>query len=367
MADWPQWRGALRNGITSETVGWRGGKPRQLWQATVGQGFSSVAVVGSKLYTLGNVNNTDWVHCLDAASGKVVWQYRYACPAGDYPGTRATPTVHNGNIYTMSREGVALCLNASTGKVVWQQKLVGAIPQWGLCGSPLIAGSRAIYNVGTNGTALDKTTGRILWQTGAAAAGYAAPVPYSVGGQSGIAIFAAKGLVAVNAANGRTLWQYPWETNYDVNAADPIFSGDQVFISSNYGKGGALLKLGAGPPSVVWQTRAMKNHFNTCVLVNGHLYGNDENTLRCLEWATGRERWALKGIDKGGLILAGNQLIVMGGRGELILLSATPEKLVEQARASVLTGTCWTPPALANGVLYCRSQEGTLVALNMRG
>ena len=152
----------------------------------------------------------------------------------------------------------------------------------------------------------------------------------------------------------------------NVNAADPIFSGNNVFIASNYGKGGALLKLGGGQPSVVWQTRAMKNHFSTCILHNGFLYGNDDNTLRCMEWATGKECWALRGVDKGGLILAGNQLVVMGGRGELILLAADPNKLTEQARATVLSGTCWTHPVLANGVLYVRNQEGTLVALNMR-
>jgi outer membrane protein assembly factor BamB len=362
MADWPQWRGALRNGVTTETIGWRGGKPLQLWQATIGQGYSSVAVVGGKLYTAGNVNNTDWIHALDALTGKVIWQYKYPCGMGDYGGPRATPTVHNGNVYTLSREGLALCLNAATGRVVWQQKLAGQIPQWGFAGSPLIAGNRVIYNVGTHGTALDKTNGRILWKTGEASSGYAAPVAFN----GGIAIFAAKGLVAVSADSGKMLWQFPWETSYDVNAADPIFSGDKVFISSNYGKGGALLSLGGGQPRAVWQSRSMKNHFNTCVLHNGFLYGNDENTLRCLEWATGRERWNLRGIDKGGLILAGNQLVVMGGRGELILLAADPNKLTEQARATVLNGTCWTHPVLANGVLYARNQEGTLVALNMK-
>lgn len=366
MADWPQWRGALRNGVTSETVSWRGGKPRQLWQATVGQGFSAVAVVKGRLYTMGNTNNADWVHCLDANTGKVIWQHRYACGPGDYPGPRATPTIHNGKVYTLSREGLALCLDASSGKVLWQQRFQCAQPQWGICGSPLIAGERTIYNVGRHGAAVDKNTGRVLWQSGGDAPGYAAPVPFSAGGQDGIAIFSAKGLNAVNAATGRVLWQYPWETSYDVNAADPIFSGNQVFISSNYGKGGAMLRLGGGQPQLVWQTRSMKNHFNTCILSNGFLYGNDENTLRCLEWATGRERWSLRGIDKGGLILAGSQLIVMGGRGELILLAADPNRLQEQARANVLGGTCWTHPVLANGNLYVRNHEGTLVALSMR-
>jgi outer membrane protein assembly factor BamB len=369
MSDWPQWRGPQRNGISKETnlgTAWPGAGPRKLWSAQLGQGYSGVTVLGNRLYTMGNARETDYIHCLNADTGKIVWQHKYPCGSGDYGGPRSTPTISNGRVYTLSREGHALCLNAATGTVLWQQNLRASVPQWGFTSSPLVLGSRVLLNAGANGTALDATTGRVLWGGSGGGAAYASAVPFTAGGQSGVAIFAASGLVAVDPANGRVLWQHPWTTSYDVNAADPIFSGDDVFISSNYGKGGALLRVSGGRPQVVWENRSMKNHFNTCVLLDGSLYGNDENTLRCIDWRTGAERWSLRGIDKGGLIAADGKLLVLTGRGELVVLAATPTKLTELARAGVVSGTCWTHPTLAGGRLFARSQEGALVALDLR-
>ena len=151
-----------------------------------------------------------------------------------------------------------------------------------------------------------------------------------------------------------------------MNAADPLFSGDTVFISSDYGKGCALLRLGRGRPTVLWQNRNMRNHFNACVRVGGALYGNDENTLKCIDLQTGAERWRSRGMGKGGLIAADGKLIVLTERGELTIVQATPERDVELARAKVLNGRCWTHPVLANGLVYCRSHEGRLVCLDLK-
>jgi outer membrane protein assembly factor BamB len=372
MADWPQWRGPSRNGISAEKgllSTWSGSGPRRVWTQRIGQGFSSVAVKGNLVYTVGNYNGEDYISAIGATTGKVAWQHRYKCEAGDYAGPRATPVVHEGNVYTMSREGVAFCLNAATGKVVWQKDLAGDAqrPQWGFAGSPLIQGGLVLYNIGAAGVAADKKTGRVVWKSGGGPAGYSSPTPFTAGGQTGVAIFAGTALLGLNPTTGKEMWEYPWQTSYDVNAADPIFSGDSVFISSNYGKGGALLRLAGGRPTLVWENRNMKNHFNTCVLLNGSLYGNDENTLKCIDWRTGDEKWRMRGMDKGGLIAADGKIIALTGRGELVLASATPGAFNELARAKVLDGTCWTHPVLANGLLYCRSQEGNLVCLDMKG
>ncbi len=373
--DWPQWRGPSRKGISPETqwtARWpAGGGPRRLWSRQVGQGFSSVAVSEGRLYTMGNDNNQDVVSCLQATTGKVLWQTRYPAAAGDYGGPRATPTVHGGNVYTLSRDGLALCLNAATGKQVWRRDIAretrAAAPGWGFAGSPLIQGGLVLFNIGRSGVGLNKTTGKIVWSSGAGTSGYASPVPFSLPSkQSGVAIFGADGIVAVNPASGRVLWQHPWKTSFDVNAADPMFSGDRVFISSNYGKGGALLRVGGGRPAVVWENRNMRNHFNSSVLVGGALYGNDENTLKCIDLQTGAERWRMRGMGKGGLIAAGGRLLVLTERGELVIVSATPERFNEIARAKVMDGTCWTHPVLANGLVYCRSHEGSLVCLDLR-
>lgn len=373
-ADWPQWRGPQRNGISSETGWshqWPSSGPRRLWTARVGQGFSSVAVVNDRVYTMGNTGNQDTVYCLNANTGRVIWQYSYPCSAGDYAGPRATPTVDGKNVYTLSREGLALCLNAETGKLIWQKDLAretGAYaPQWGFAGSPLVEGNQVLYNVGSAGTAVEKNTGRVVWRSGGGPAGYASPIAYNMGNQRVVALFVGNGIVGVNPANGRILWQHPWNTSFDVNAADPVLAGTDVFISSNYNRGCALLRPGRGRASVIWENRNMRNHVNSCVLIRGYLYGNDENTLKCLDLRTGQEQWRLRGIDKGGLIASDGKLIVLTGRGELLIASATPEQYTELARAKVLNGTCWTHPVLSGGRIFCRSHQGELIALDVRG
>jgi outer membrane protein assembly factor BamB len=373
-ADWPQWRGPRRDGISSEAgwlLTWPASGPRRLWTAQVGEGFSSVAVTGGRVYTMGNAGGEDTVYCLAAGTGRVVWRYRYPCPAGDYGGTRATPTVEAHRVYTFSREGQAFCLNAASGARVWATDLrreTGASPpSWGFASSPLVLGNLVIYNAGIAGAALDKVTGRVVWKSGVGTAGYASPVAYTVGGQQGVAIFTGTGLLGVDAASGRVLWQYPWRTDFEVNAADPLFSGDTVFISSNYNRGCALLRLSRdGRPAVVWENRNMRNHFNSCVLLGGYLYGNDQNTLKCIDLRTGAEQWQWRGMGKGGLIAVNGHLLVLTERGRLALSRANPGQYTELAHASVLRGTCWTPPVLANGLVYCRSHEGELICLDLR-
>lgn len=339
-AEWYQWRGPQRNGISSETgilSQFPATGPRRVWSARVGVGYSSVAIRDNRLYTMGNVDGQDVVYCLEANTGRVLWQHRYPCPPGDYSGPRATPTLDGSAVYTLSREGHAFALNADNGRVLWSKDLareVGAEkPRWGFASSPLVEGSLVIYNVGRAGTAVDKRTGRIVWRSQPSGAGYSSPVAHTLNGQRFIALFTTYGLVAVSPANGRILWQFRWETQYDINAADPVFQGDTVFISSNYNKGGALLRIGGGTPTVIWQNRNMRNHFNTSVLINGFLYGNDENTLKCIDWRTGAERWRMRGMDKGGLIAADGKLICLTGRGALMLVQATPEKYTELASA----------------------------------
>ena len=371
--DWPQFRGPYRVGVSPETQWvsrWPAAGPRRLWTAQVGQGFSSMAVKAGRVYTMGNTADQDVVSCLQAATGKVVWQYRYPCRAGDYGGPRATPTVHENKVYTLSREGQALCLDAATGKLLWRRdvarELRAAAPQWGFAGSALIQGNLALYNVGKAGVALDKSTGRVVWNSGSGTAGYASPVPFTIRGRSGVAFFVADGIVGVDPRSGRALWQHPWQTSFDVNAADPVFFEDSVFISSNYNKGGALVRVGSGRPSVVWESRNMRNHFHASVLLGTSLYGNDENTLKCVDVRTGAERWRMRGMGKGGLIAAGSRLIVLTERGEVVVVGATPNQFTEIARAKVVDGTCWTQPVLANGLLYCRSQQGALVCVDLR-
>ena len=227
--DWPNFRGANHNGNSSEST-WNsrlGGAPKVAWRASVGEGYSSVAVAGGKVFTVGNSNGTDTVWGLDAATGRMGWRYSYRCDAGDYGGPRATPAVDGDRVYTFSRDGRAFCINANTGKLVWQANVAGIakaeMPNWGFAGSPLVEGANVYYNAGDSGVALDKMTGKVFWRSGGGKGGYSTPVPFTQGGTRGIALFTSYGVAAVTASQGKVLWYFPWETNYGVNSADPLF------------------------------------------------------------------------------------------------------------------------------------------------
>lgn len=381
--DWPRWRGPNLDGISTETgwsTDWPDDGPRQLWKANVGTGMSAVSVARGRAYTLGNREGRETVYCFDAETGREVWKHTYEHPLDPkyyVGGPSATPTVDGDTVYTLSRRGDLFAFDAATGAVRWHKNIAtetGAkLPEWGFASSPLVDGDRLILNVGTAGTAVDKRTGRVVWTTGPEMAGYASAVPVEFEGNRYYLIFSAQMIAAVNAATGEIAVSHPWKTSYDVNAADPIPVGPgRVFISSGYGRGGALLEIKEGRPTVVWENTNMRNQMNACVLVDGHLYGIDGNergrdtTLRCIEAATGAVKWSFKDPAHGAVSAAGGHLIVIGEKGELIAGKISPAEFKPVARAQVLGGQCWTVPVLAHGRLYLRNSAGDLVCLSLR-
>jgi outer membrane protein assembly factor BamB len=174
-------------------------------------------------------------------------------------------------------------------------------------------------------------------------------------------------VVALSVADGKELWRFPWKTQYDVNPTDPILSGNKVFISSGYNHGAGLFDVGSSPPKKVWENKNMRNHMNSCVLWKGHVYGLDENQLRCLVFDTGEVKWTDKVTGKGSLMLADGKLIVLSEKGELLVADASPDGFKPIARAQVLGGKCWTTPVLANGKIYCRNAAGDVVCVDVGG
>lgn len=375
--DWDRWRGPDANGISKETgwsTKWPAEGPKQLWKAKVGVGFASFAVSQGRAYITGNTKDTDTVFCFDANTGTQVWKYDYAAkldPTYYEGGTSATPVVDGGRVYTFSKRGVVHCLDAARGTVIWTKNLAeelkAKMPTWGFAGSVLIEGDLAILNIGATGAALDKKTGKVVWSSGDDESGYSTPVPFDAGGERAVILAVKQDVVALRVKDGKELWRYPWKTQYDVNAADPIVSGKKVFISSGYNHGGALLDVSSGSPKLVWENKNMRNHFNSCVLWSGHLYGVDENQLRCLVFDTGEVKWTDKSIGKGSLMLADGKLIVLSDKGELFVAEATPVGFKPSSRAQVLGGKCWSTPVLANGKIYCRNAVGDVVCVDVSG
>ena len=385
--DWPFYRGPNGDGASKETgwsATWPGTGPKVAWEKEVGIGASSVVVVGNRVLTMGNRENKDIVVCLNAADGQELWQFAYACKFDKRQfdgGTASTPTVDGEFVYTLSYDGQLHCLQLADGKLVWKKHMVqdfgGTLPRWKYACSPLVEGDLLIVDIGGTGNstlALNKGTGAKIWGSGNDGAGYASPAVYSLGGTRGVIVCKGKAVVGLNLKDGKELWRTPWETSYDVNASTPIVLGDTVFISSGYKEGrGALLKLAATEaPTQLWRNDTMKTKTSSCVVYGGNVYGVMSDIsgkpLMCVSLADGKPAWSETGFGAGTLALAGDTLVVLSEKGELVTAKATPTAFTAISRAQVLPARvkCWVQPVLANGRIYCRNNKGALVCLDVR-
>lgn len=381
--DWFRWRGPDLNGVSAES-GWSSNWPKEgpplLWRTNVGTGFSCMTVSRGRVFTMGNRDSQDLVFCFNAGTGAIIWRHAYTAPLDDKNyegGPTATPTVDGERVFTMSKRGRVCCLDATNGGVVWERDL-GSDPglpwnEWGLAGSPLVQGDLVLLNAGSAGTALDKRTGAVVWTSAKETTGYASAVPFVVDGAVSALIFAAKHLKGLELATGRELWRYPWETGWDNNNADPIITGNRIFITS-YSRGCAMLEVHGGQATAVYDTTNLFNHMSPGVKIGDHLYGFNgregrgrPNDFRCLEFATSTVKWTTPGLGVGSLMAADGRLIILSETGELVIAEARPDKFNALARAQVLGGRCWTPPVLSGGRIYCRNARGDLVCLDVRG
>jgi outer membrane protein assembly factor BamB len=373
-ADWPCFRGPNHDGISTESK-WSPAaltNSKIIWKANVGTGYSSVAIKGAFLYTMGNSSDLDIVYCLKVSDGSQVWTNTYPCKGGDHPGPRVTPTIDEDRVYTLGREGQLLCLNAADGKIRWQTNLISDFQAqnigWGFSASPRVHGDMLLLNAGQNGIALKKKTGEKIWAT-TGTGGYATPVIYKAGQKECAAIFGFQALYGVSLKDGKELWSSKWVTGCNVNAADPIVTDGKVFISSGYDRGCALLDISGAQPKELWQNKTMRNQFSSSVLIDGHIYGIDGNAgrgmLRCLELKTGDQKWE-KDLGFGALMAANGKLIILNERGDLFIAEATTAGYKEISTAKgVLGKICWTAPVLCRGMIFCRNDNGDLVCVDV--
>ena len=375
--DWPTYRGPNANGISNEK-GWSSSwttPPKEVWKKSVGKGYSSVAVAGGKVYTMGNANGKeDTVWCFDAKTGAEVWKKTYACgSAKDNPGPRATPTVDGGLVYTVSRQGHIKCWDADKGDVKWEKnaKDFGCkAPTWGFASSPVIAGDEVIIELGKV-LALNKKTGEKVWDSPTLRkSGYATVTLFKLGDKKCLAAFSGEGLVVVEMGTGKEVSFFPWKTAYDVSAATPLVTDGKVFISTGYGTGCALVDAATGKAD--WTNKKMCNHTGTCILYDGFLYGfngqaGTGGVLTCMDIKDGSVKWTHKGLGTGSVLMADGKLILQGASGDLAIAEPNPKEYKELAKAKPLSGECWTQAVLSNGMIYCRNTEGDLVALDVSG
>ncbi len=378
--DWPRYRGPHLNGISQEkdwNWNWPSSGPKRLWKASIGQGFSNVAVANGRLFTLGSEEDTATVYCLDASSGREIWKYSYPEPLNAHfyeGGVSTTPTIEGETVYVLGRQGDLFSFQAESGKINWQKnvaKEIGAkVPEWGFAGAPLVDGRSLILNVGSAGVAVNKQNGKMIWASTNGPAGYASPVLFHASQQKPVLIFSHRELVSVEPRTGKEIWRFPFQTEYDINAMDPLVYGGRIFLSS-HSQPGLMLKLLDGRPEVMWRSEDTLVHFNSGVLFQDYLYvfsGSAGKTgdLRCLDLRNGEVKWKQGGLGVGSLsAAANNKLIILSAKGELVVAEASPEGFKPLGRAQIIGGKCWTAPVLANGKIYARNAKGDLVCVDV--
>jgi outer membrane protein assembly factor BamB len=380
--DWPQWRGPNRDGVSTETgllKAWPAGGPKLLWKATgIGGGFSSVAVVKGRIFTMGDNGDSSFVYALDAAGGKVVWSAKVGKPGGGggYPGPRCTSTVDGDLVFALGQHGDLVCLDAATGQERWRKSLAkdfsGQVGGWEYSESPLVDGDKLVCTPGGDGgavVALNKKTGDTLWRTKdfKDRAEYSSIVIAELGGTPQYVQFTGASVVGIGPDDGRLLWH---ATRHGSTAVipTPICHENHVYVTSGYGIGCNLFKVSKAASGFnadqVYANKVMVNHHGGVVRVGDYLYGySDGKGWVCQNFKTGEAVWEEKGkLGKGSLACADGHLYLRSesGKGTVLLIEASPQGFKEKGRFDQPERSqhnSWAHPVVANGKLYLRDQD----------
>ncbi|MEI7935881.1 MAG: PQQ-binding-like beta-propeller repeat protein [Verrucomicrobiota bacterium] len=388
-ADWPQWRGPQRNGISAETgllAEWPKEGPKLVWQVKdIDSGYSTPSVVGDRLYLLSNQGlDNEFVQMLDAKGGKRIWSQRIGKVGNpdqqpNYPAARSTPTVDGEWVYAFGSDGDLACLERATGKVRWQKNVRkdygGQSGIWAYSESPLVDGEAVICTPGgpdATMLALNKNTGELIWKcavAGGEQAAYTSALVIEAGGVRQYVQMLQKGLVGVEAKTGKLLWRYDRTAKGSPAVIPtPVVDGDFIYSAAGRsGGGGVRLKVNGGTfeTEQLYFSPKLPTSVGGVLKVGEYLYGTSAGALLCLEFKTGNVKWDDRSIGAAALCYADGRLYLHGENGEVALLEATPEAYREKGRFKPVdqpdrgSSKAWAYPIIADGRLYIRDL-GTL-------
>ena len=316
-ADWPQWRGAKRDGRAAEfaaPASWPK-ELKQAWTAKVGDGVATPALVGDKVFVGSRENDNEVTRCLDAATGKPVWEDKHPAasisgPAGGFQGPRASPAVADGKVVTLGTRGTLTCLDANSGKVIWRKDdYKDSVPKFYTSASPMIVDGMAVAILGSNDkggiVAYDLASGDEKWKWTGDGAAYASPVLMTIDGTNLIVAETERKIVALSAADGKLVWETPFAVSgRGYNAATPVVEGETIIYSGG-DRGVHAVQLSKDGDKFVakqlWSNAEKSVQFNSPVLKDGRVYGiTAGNELFCLNAEDGKTLWTAQAGPAGG-------------------------------------------------------------------
>jgi len=391
--DWPQWRGPLRNAQSDEKLSshnWDANPPKHLWTVEgFGTGYASVSVVDGVLYTVGNTEQGQTVLAANAGDGSILWKtpVTEANPKHSYEGSRCTPSVAGDHLYVVTSDGAIVCLTRKDGRLVWQRKFSEwdgrMMSGWGFSESPLVDGDRVLCTPGGPEAlvvCLDRMTGQDIWKCAATfegsagkdGAGYSSIVTSDALGIPQYVQLTGRGLIGINAKDGKQLWTYNRVANGVANIPTPIVDGNFVFGSTSYKTGAALVELKRDGDAVIAEEKyflegeVFNNHHGGMILKDGHIYaGHQQNQgfPTCIRMSSGEIVWGGKQRGPGGgsasVLLIDGHIIFRYQDGVVALIEATPDeyRLRGSFKPDYQEGATWAHPVVVGGRLYLREQN----------
>lgn len=370
--DYPQFLGQHRNGVVTGIQlnrDWDTYPPKLVWRQPIGAGWSGFAVVGDSAITQEQEGDWEKVVCYDLYTGAVKWSHkdsaRYNSPPAGL-GPRATPTVSENRVYTVGGTGILNCLDFETGDQLWTADTFtqneGEPPPWGISISPLVFDELVIVSAG-GAVAYHKETGEIVWTGHRTQSGYSSPLVTTLLGTEQIVLFNQGLITAHEPRTGELLWKQPWVESYAECVAQPVpISDATLLVSTGYGAGAKLYQLSRNPMgefdvSIVWETINLKAKFTNIIYYEGYLYGLDDGIFVCINPNDGTRQWKRGRYGHGQTLLISDILLVTTESGDVVLIEPNPERHIEHARFTALTGKTWNTPALAGDYLLLRNSS----------
>jgi outer membrane protein assembly factor BamB len=389
-AEWPQWRGPNRDDLCTETgllKDWPAGGPPLVWKATgLGSGFSTVSVVGDRIYTIGDKGESSWVIALNLADGKPAWSSKLGKSGapGGYVGPRATPTIDGQLLYAVGQWGEIVCLEAATGKELWRKDFVkdfqGTRPHWGFAESPLVDGDKVVFTPGGSEgavVALNKQTGAQIWRSKdfTDKAQYSSLIIAEIGGVRQYIQLTADSVAGVSAADGSLLWRAPRKGDVAV-IPTPIYADGLVYVASGYGVGCNCFKItpsgGKFSAQQVYASKVMVNHHGGVIKLGDSLYGySDGKGWTCQDFKTGAAKWQNKEkLGKGAIAYADGNFYLRqeDSPGTVAIIEASTSGYKEHGRFNPPNRSdqqSWPHPVISGGKMYLRDQD-VLLCYNVK-